>query len=275
MDKYDAFDQLRQLLLEEDQQEHELLVKQVKELEESINIRKRLQQKVEPIIDEKFEMLKENFPEIYGQVITKTIKTQIRESRDEVIDALYPIIGKLIQKYIVSEISALSERIDRQLAHMFSWEIWLAHIKSWFSGQPVAQHLLSHALPPTIEEVFVVRQYSSTLIGSYSREGLMDGDMVASMLTAIKSFVKEAFAKHKQDLEVIEYETYKIFIKNFQTFYIAITISGVVNQTIRKRIDNLTLDFAQMYMQSLPIKEMEREDYLSEPLNQFFTNVKL
>lgn len=275
MDKYDAFDQLRQLLLEEDQQEHELLVKQVKELEDSINTRKRLQQKVEPIIDEKFDMLKENFPEIYGQVITKTIKTQIRESRDEVIDALYPIMGKLIQKYIVSEISALSERIDQQLEHMFSWDVWLAHIKSWFTGHSVGKHLLRHALPPTIEEVFVVRQYSSTLIGSYSREGLLDGDMVAGMLTAIKSFVKEAFAKHKQELEVIEYETYKIFIKNFQTFYIAVTVSGVVNQGIRKRIDNLILDFAQMYMQSPSVKEMEQEDYLSTPLNQFFNNVKL
>lgn len=275
MDKYDAFDQLRQLLLEEDQQEHELLVKQVKELEDSINTRKRLQQKVEPIIDEKFDMLKENFPEIYGQVITKTIKTQIRESRDEVIDALYPIMGKLIQKYIVSEISALSERIDQQLEHMFSWDVWLAHLKSWFTGHSVGKHLLRHSLPPTIEEVFVVRQYSSTLIGSYSREGLLDVDMVAGMLTAIKSFVKEAFAKHKQELEVIEYETYKIFIKNFQTFYIAVTVSGVINQGTRKRIDNLILDFAQMYMQSPSVKEMEQEDYLSTPLNQFFNNVKL
>lgn len=276
MEKQDAFNQLKNLLLEEDHLEHELLVKQVKELEESINTRKRLQQKVDPIIEEKLNILKDKFPEVYGHVITKTIKTQIRESRDEVIDALYPIMGKLIQKYVVAELTALSEKIDQQMNQMFSWEAWWIRIKSWLGGQSQGSQVLARSMLPQIEEVFVIRQQSGTLIGNYSRSGkLQDSDMVASMLTAIKCFVKESFVQEHQELEVIEYATYKIFIKNFQTFYVAVTLSGIVGMEAKKRVDNLILDFAQMYMQEITVKDIEEEGHLSVPLTQFFTNTKL
>ena len=79
------FEQLQELLLEQDREKFDSLN------EEFVG-------KVNPIIQEKIEDLRKNFPEYFGDTITKTIKDQIVNSQDQVLDALYPIIGKLIKK---------------------------------------------------------------------------------------------------------------------------------------------------------------------------------
>lgn len=273
IEKQRAFDRLRRLLLEDEQKEHKELVQQVVELREDINTRQRLQQKVDPIIDEKLSYVREHFPELFGNVLTQAIKRQICESRDEVVDALYPIMGRLIKKYIVVELTALSEKIDRQLEQAFSWEMWLARAKAWARGESLGKEIIAQAMAPAIEEVFVIEQHSSVLLGSFSRQNIVDRDMIAGMLTAINGFVKEAFAKQDQHLEVIEYETYKILIKNFQTFYIATTVSGVVNAEFKQYLDDLVLEFVHEVMNPTHYDTtyQGKEDYLSEPLQRYFT----
>lgn len=275
IDKEGAFDRLRSLLLEDEQKEQKQLAQQVVELREDINTRQRLQQKVDPIIDEKLGYVREHFPELFGPALTQAIKQQIRDSREEVIDALYPIIGKLIKKYLVVELTALSEKIDRQIEQAFSWDMWVAHIKAWASGRSLGKEIIVQAMAPALEEVFVIEQHSSLLLGSYSRQNITDRDMIAGMLTAIKGFVKETSAREGQNLEVVEYETYQILIKNFPTFYVAITVSGVVTTEYKQHLDDLVLEFVHEVLNPTRYDTTYQgsEDYLSEPLQRYFTQV--
>ena len=269
-----TFEQLRKLLLEEEQRDHQQLSRQVVELREDINTRHRLQKKVDPIIDDKLSYVREHFPELFGPALTQAIKRQIRESRDEVIDALYPIMGKLVRKYIIVELSALSEKIDQQLEQAFSWEMWVRRLKSWVTGRSLGEEIVVQAMEPTIQEVFVIKQHSSVLLGSYSRQNIMDRDMIAGMMTAIRGFAKEAFAKEHQDLQTIEYETYKILLKKFQTFYVAVTVSGAMNEAFKQKIDDLVLDFVHKVVNTTS-STTSAEDYLSEPLRQYFSQTNL
>ncbi len=270
----ELFQQLRDLLFEEEQREHEQLAQVVHELHEDINTRQRLETKVDPIVEDKFAYLKEHFPELFGPDIADAIAIQIRESQDAMVEALYPIIGKLIKKYVSAEITSLSERIDQQLDKAFSWEGWVNRVRAWLAGVSYSEWMLRHTIAPVIEEVFVIEQHSSLLLGSYSHQQLLDRDMIAGMLTAIQGFVQEAFAQNQQTLEVIEYESYRIVIKNFRSFYIAVTVSGVVDAAFKKELDNTILDFAhQVLDQPVPAMTAREKDYLSEPLTRYFTNI--
>ena len=243
-------------------------------MHEDINTRKRLETRVEPIVEDKLAYLKEHFPELFGPAIAKAVSVQIRESQDMMIDALYPIIGKLIKKYVIAEMEALSEKIDKQLDKAFSWEGWIVRIRSWFAGVPFSQQVMRGAMAPTIEEVFVIEQHSSMLVGSYSRKNILDRDMIAGMLTAIKGFVKEAFAKEHQELEMVEYETYKIVLKNFRSFYIAVTVSGVIDAQFKDELDDILLKFVHNVMnQPVPALAAQEKDYLSGPLRRYFSNI--
>lgn len=66
------------------------------------------------------------------------------------------------------------------------------------------------------------------------------------MLTAIKSFVEDAFVKEEQSLELIQYELFNIHIQNFNKYYIAAVISGNFNTQFKNKLENNLLDFVEV-----------------------------
>ena len=91
----------------------------------------------------------------------------------------------------------------------------------------------------------VIEQGSGIVISEYSKTQNIDQDTVAGMLTAIKSFVEDAFQAETQNLEYIEYENYHIHLQNFSNYYIAVVISGAFTAIFRNKLEDKLLDFAQ------------------------------
>ncbi|PQJ78801.1 cell envelope biogenesis protein OmpA [Polaribacter porphyrae] len=228
------FEQLKELLLFDDRKDFDALKSEILEQE-------KLKQKVSPFIDEKVEDLKDNFPKYFGENITEAIKVQIKESQDDVVEALYPIMGKLVKKFIVSEITKLSDSINETINNKFS----IKHIiQRLFKGKTTdAEDVLQEVFEAVIEEVFVIEKDSGLLVGNFSRGTIADKDMISGMLTAIKSFVEDAFSKEGQDLEDIKFETFQLSIQNFKSIYIATATSGIIKQDFKDilydKINNL------------------------------------
>ena len=220
------------------QDEIEALQKEVRDPEE---IKKRVQ----PFIDQKVDYLQENFSDLFGPAMAATIKKQIAESQDEMIDALYPIIGKLIRKFLSKELERLVERLDSSINDAFSWKSWRRRMVNWFKGESRGDTLVREMARPEFEEVFIIDKESGLLAGSWTRNDVADNDMVAGMLTAIKSFVESAFRSGDQDLETIEYDSYKILIHNFHTFYIAVIVSGVVSPKFKTNLYDFVMAFEE------------------------------
>ncbi|MDN5204480.1 hypothetical protein QQ008_24010 [Fulvivirgaceae bacterium BMA10] len=262
------FKKLKEILFEQDRRAREELQSKLIEIEKGVNTREGMEARVNPILEDKVTFLQQNFPTLFGPAVTQAIKREIKESQDEVVEALYPIIGKMVKKYIVKEMELLSERIDRQLDLAFSWEGWLRRIKGWFGGVSEKDIITQQLMEPTLEEIFVIQQNSGLLIGSYSKNNTIDQDMIAGMLTAIKAFVQDAFSRGGEDLEMIEYETYKLIIRNFKSFYITAVISGPVNMEFKNELDQQILNFAE---QVLKQEGQIREDKMKGHLEHWFS----
>lgn len=270
MAKEELFEKLKDILLERERND---ISRRIEEVEQKIDVRDELESRVEPILDDKVTYIQNNFSYLFGSEVTKSIKTQIRDSQDEVVEALYPIIGKMIKKYIAKEFELFSERVDKRFEQLFSFNHLFARIKSWFSGKPADLSLQTDLLEPQIDQILVVEQQTGLLIGSYNRDNAVDQDMVAAMLTAIKSFVGDAYQKGDQDLEMIEFETFKLLIRNFKSFYIVSAVSGGLTLSYKNKIDDLILNFAEKMLNKETTHDKE-ERYLDQPIQEYFDNIE-
>lgn len=237
--KDNRFELLRELLLEDDREKFSALSEEIIE-------REKLSKRVSPLVDEKIEDLRNKFPEYFGHTITETIKVQIRDSQDEVIEALYPIMGKLVKKAIFSEINKLTEKVNATVKEKFSVQ---EIIKRFFKGKKSdADIVLQEVFEPIIEEVFVIEKGSGLLSGSFTRGNIADKDMVSGMLTAIKSFAEDAFSKENQNLEDIKFDNFQLTIKNFKTIYIAIATSGILNVDFKDELADNVNNLAEIIL---------------------------
>lgn len=263
------FNKLKEILFEEDRHARKEVVERLDEIDDKIEKRDQLETRVSPILEDKVEYLQQNFSVVFGPEVTKSIKKQIQESQDEVVEALYPIIGKMIKKYIVKEFESLSERVDQRIDRAFSLEGWIRRIKSWFGIKEKSQVIEHDLLEPQIEQILVIQKESGLLIGSYTNNLSVDNDMVAGMITAFKTFAHDAFEKEGQELEMIEYETFKLFIRTFKSFFIVTAISGGVNSDVKDKLDDIILDFADTILNKQNIQN-DSERSLDTVMLQYF-----
>jgi len=289
-DEEELFRQLRNILLKKERDEIQEVQQRVQVVQERVQVvqgsvqkvqetiynEKNLSKEISPIIEERIEFLKKNFPEEFKVVVDKMMVEKIRSSRDEIINAIYPEVGKMIKKYVGHQIQMLKEGIENQIKGTFNSTGFLGKIKARMGWKKTSEEIIQNLNKPVVEEIFIVQKNSGLLAGSATRNDIVDQDVVAGMLTAIKAFVEDAFNKGSEDLETIEYGSYRIILQSFPSWYMAVALSGTLSMKEKDELSNKILDFAGSKMPT-QLKEINSElnKDLSQKLEQFFIKEEL
>ncbi|GAB1855812.1 hypothetical protein MHTCC0001_06470 [Flavobacteriaceae bacterium MHTCC 0001] len=269
MNQDEKLDIIKDILLTDEREFASSIEKKIKVLEKTINEKKKLSTKVDPIIDDKLTEFIEEIPKTLGPTITKTLKAEIKNSKDAVVEALFPIIGQMIKRYVQHEMQLLSERINTQVNKTFSLKRFFRKAKSKATGVKESDLLLVEQTDAQVEQIIVIEKGSGLVLAEYSKNKMADEDMVGGMLTAIKSFVEDAFQKEEQNLQYIEYDLYHIHIQNFSSFYIAVVISGAFNVIFKDQLEDKILTFAN---QEHIVNFLDNKTELTSKLEAFFNN---
>ncbi|MEH2072020.1 MAG: BON domain-containing protein [Nostoc sp.] len=162
--------------------------------------------------------------------IGRAIKKQVEIEENIVVDALYPIIGSTIAKYMAETIRA----INRQVEETLSVEGIKRKIRAKLQGVSEAELILKEALPFAIQAIFLIHKPSGLIISNIQRSDTqqLEAEMVAGMLTAIRSFANDCINQSGgvTELDTIAYGTSKIILEVAGYCYLAIVIQGEPNK---------------------------------------------
>lgn len=231
-----ALQQLRSILLQSDRQK-------VETLEETLDTPERLEEKMRPIIDKQLVYLRENFTGEFGSTVNGIVESKLEQSKEQLLDVIYPVLGQMISKYINLQFQALKDRIDSQLKYAFSSKGLFRLFKARLMGVDSSEIILQDSDKPTIHQIFIVTQHSGLLAGEYAPTEIIDQDMIVGMLTAIKSFAKDALSQI-DDLDTISYDNYKIILQNFHQYYVAVVMSGSLSIEEKNALSDEINEFA-------------------------------
>lgn len=271
MGEKDKLKLLKDLLLTEEHEFADSISKKVEELRTIVLQKNELSEKVDPIIDDRLDEFVQEIPSTLGPTITEALKEEIKNSQDAVVEALFPIIGKMIKKYIAHEMKLLSENISNKTKKAFSFKNWFRKTKAKAQGISSGDLAISDYGKPRLVQMFVIEKNSGILIADYSplSKDTIDKEMVAGMLTAIKSFVEDAFEGGDQNLEMIEYELFTIHIQNFYSYYIAAVISGAYSMMFKEVLEDQIIDFAKNHISR---RDIENSDLFTKKLKKHFAD---
>ena len=267
------FEQLQRILLDEDRRQTDEIRAEINDLRREIAdlreefglIQEELQvfrtdlanpnkniALLEPLIERRLAHLRQNFNREFGYEVRQTVKEEIKDSREEFIEAIYPIIGKIAKRYISGQFEAFMDSVGGRMQNTLSLSSVKKRFEQWVVGISPEEQVVLDVFPTNIEEVFIIHKVSGLLIGCYSANNTDDVDLIAGMLTAIKSFVEDTFARKTEDgtsdLSMIQQDKYKILISNFHQYYIATVVVGMADRGFRNRLEEAWLDFGQHQM---------------------------
>ncbi|MEO0473593.1 MAG: hypothetical protein AAF206_28535 [Bacteroidota bacterium] len=239
--------QLRELLLKDEELARQAVEEDVNSLKEIILNRENFGNHLAPHLADNVEYLQQNYPNLFGRYLGEAIKLQIRNSQGEIIDALYPIIGKLISKYLREEFRRISEQIDQRLSDPFSWKNIRLRAKALFTGTSYQEMLIKETNQISVEQLFVIDKNSGLLLGHASFKPITSPDMVAGMLKGVQDFVEHALETQKQELETLEYDRNTILLYHFETITFAVVIEGEPDANFKQDMRDQLFSFIEQH----------------------------
>ncbi|MFB8797222.1 MAG: OmpA family protein [Microcoleus sp.] len=201
-------------------------------------------------IKEQIRLDKEAIAQALAPEMGKAITAQIELERDAMVDALYPVIGSTISKYMAEAIKTINEKVSNTL----SFEGFQRKIRSKVQGVSEAELILQESMPFTVQAIFLIHKASGLVISEAQHSGnyQLESEMVAGMLTALRSFVNECIIQPGEisELNQIEYGDSKIMLEVAGYCYMAVVIKGEPPQSfidqVRQTVSNLILNYAKL-----------------------------
>lgn len=166
------------------------------------------------------------FAKALGPEMGKAIQEQIILERDSMVDALYPVIGSTISKYMAEAIKAINEKVE----NAFSVEGLSRKARAKVQGISEAELIFKESMPFTIQAMFLIHKSSGLVIAEVqpSDSQRLESEMVAGMLTAIRSFVNDVIAQtgSVSEIDQIDYGDSRIILEVAGYCYLAAVTKG-------------------------------------------------
>jgi outer membrane protein OmpA-like peptidoglycan-associated protein len=188
-----------------------------------------------------------------GPEIGPAIKEQISVERDAMVDALYPVIGSTISKYMAEAIRSINEKVE----NAFSLEGMSRKIRAKMQGVSEAELIFKEAMPFTVQAVFLIHKGSGLVISEVqpSDQQHLESEMVAGMLTAIRSFVNDCIAQsgNVSEIDQIEYGNSKIILEVAGYCYLAAVTQGEPPKSFMRKMRDALVTIVQRHGKSVEL----------------------
>ena len=131
--------------------------------------------------------------------VESAIGESVRRNPREIASAIFPVLGPAIRKAIAEALAGLVASINSTIEHSLSPRGLKWRLEAWRTGVPYAQIVLKHALVYRVEQVFLIHADTGLLLAHAWAPELpaSDADLISGMLTAIRDFVADSFARER------------------------------------------------------------------------------
>ncbi|MEO0619208.1 MAG: OmpA family protein [Pseudomonadota bacterium] len=179
-------------------------------------------------------------------LLVEGMKREIRNSRDEMVDALYPILGRLVSAYVASAVNDVMRQTNRRLEAGLTGRFLLLRIKALLTGQSYAALALADQSMYRMSELMLIRRGSGVLIDHLKLEAVaearasateQDSALVSGMVAAIHEFAQEAFAKRHSALRSVDMGDQTIYLRATAGLILAVVGQGRARRKFERTID--------------------------------------
>lgn len=214
-------------------------------------------------ISQQINVDSEVFAEAIAPAMGEAIKKQIELEKDKIVDALYPVIGNTIAKYMGETIQAINKQIENTL----SVEGIKRKIKAKLQGVSEAELIVKESISFTPQAIFLIHKSSGLVICDIqpSDSERLESDMIAGMLTAIRSFANDCMIQSgNSELDEIDYGNFKIILEVAGYCYLAIIVKGETPKKFISQMRQVLSRIIQSYGKSIENFEGDLETIPTE-----------
>lgn len=168
-------------------------------------------------------------------LVVTTIKTELRNSQDEMVEALYPITGRLVKSYVASAMKDLTEQINQRLEQ----NPIMLRLQSLTTGRPVSELALARTQDFQVLELYLIRRGSGDLVAYWPDVSpTKSRQSISGVLAAINEFANEALSASQDSMRQIDLGDELVYLRGSPLYLLAARCSGSAPPNIEQMLDD-------------------------------------
>ncbi len=185
-------------------------------------------------------------------LVVAAIRQEISQSKDMMVEALYPITGRLVATAVARAFRQFLQEVNDRIEAVLSPQLWKLRLKALITRRPLAELVLAEATAYHVQQMLLIDREDGTLLanvpdgadGAETPNGTAaDLDLVGGLLTAIIDFSHEAFAAEGGDLRGIDLGGRMVFLRASPSLTVAAIGIGATRPAIEQVIDDAFMAF--------------------------------
>lgn len=174
-------------------------------------------------------------------LVVQTIKTELKNSQDELVDIMFPITGRMVKSYLAAEMKKLSESVNNRIDQ----NPMMLRLRAIASGKKVRDLAIAETQRLSVDEVYLIRRGSGELLAHWPQSSttMSNADVhMSGVLSAINDFASSAFDSDGGSFQSFRYEDFDVYMRASPVYLLAAKCSGIAPSGIDAIFDEAFLE---------------------------------
>ena len=224
----ESVDKLKALLFQPESEAIATLSRRIEDVFERAGTTERFQASVATVLDgalREAEVARhDDVAAAIAPLIVKTMKAEIRNSTDDLVEALYPATGRMVKAYVASAIKDLTDEINRRLEA----NPVMLRLNALTTGRSAGELAIAQSQRLKVEDVLLIRRATGELLARAPEgaAGASTDHVLGGILTAINEFTTEAFKSEGSELRQIDLGDARVYLRVSPAYLLAAKCTG-------------------------------------------------
>lgn len=248
----EAFEQLRTLLLGETNRRLDETVDRIEKLDGRLGDDKKLGAATGEVLVEAFQHAEakrgRDMSHAIAPLVVSAIRAEIKNSKDMMVEALYPITGRLVTAAVSNAFRELVENLNARIDAMASADAWRLRMRALATGRTMAEVALAESDASRLKRALLLERGSGRVLAGWpaSEEG-DNVDLTSGMIAAITEFASSVYADKGGELRMLDLGASHVFLRASPRVIVAAEFGGDLTGHRESRLDEAFLSIVEKH----------------------------
>lgn len=205
-----------------------------------------LRESVVPVLSDAIKQVEARDPRPLARALSpfvvSSIRREITNSKDAMVEALYPITGRLVSAAVKNSVASMMETINRRVDEATSTRILTARFRAWRSGEPVSAYLISQPGEVDFHSAMLMERDSGAPVCHVNAQGEEldthgQSNLASGLLAALSNLTEEVFTAENDELRTLDLNGRKITLRRSLKHLLVVEFVGTLSADQHRQID--------------------------------------
>ena len=173
-------------------------------------------------------------------LVVASIRSEIANSKDMMVEALYPITGRLVSAAVAQAFRDLVDGLNERIDSLLSTQSWRLRLKAMATGRTVSEVALAEAQRAELQRILFLERHSGRLVAAWAREAGQDKpEIVSGLIAAITDFAADVLADQGGELRTLDLGGASVALRSSARMIVAAQYRGRARPEQERALDAL------------------------------------